>query len=63
MKTVFCPIKNDQINGDDCYLLCAIADNDLSCRVLPEGVDGWSERKQKKCLKCRYHFPSDGDEQ
>lgn len=55
MKTVYCPIKNDQINGDDCYLLCAIANEEVSSRVLPSGVDHWDEEQRQKCLKCKYH--------
>lgn len=55
MKTVYCPIKEDQITGDDCYLLCAIADEEVSDRVLPEGVEHWDEEKRQICLKCKYH--------
>ena len=59
MKTVFCPLKKDQINGDDCYLLCSIADGEVSSRILPEGVIRWDEEHQEKCLNCKYHYPSE----
>lgn len=62
MKTVYCPIKNDQINGDDCYLLCSIADKEVSSRVLPDGIDGWNEKQRQKCLNCKYHYPLEDDE-
>lgn len=55
MKTVYCPIKENQIIGDDCYLLCAIADEEVSPRVLPDGVGYWNEEQRQKCLKCKYH--------
>jgi hypothetical protein len=57
MKTVYCPIKANQINGDDCYLLCAIADEEISDNVLPDGVSNWNEEQRQKCLTCRYHYP------
>ena len=56
MKTVYCPIKDGQIDGYDCYLLCAIADREVSSRVLPDGVDKWNEEQRQKCLNCKYHF-------
>lgn len=62
MKTVYCPIKNGQINGDDCYLLCAIADGEISSRVLPDGVDDWNEEQCQKCLNCEFHYPLEDDE-
>jgi hypothetical protein len=55
MKTVYCPIKRNQINGDDCYLLCAIADLDVTSDILPDGVEYWNEAQRQKCLQCKYH--------
>lgn len=62
MKTVYCQLKNNQINGDDCYLLCAIADEEVSSRVLPVGVDDWNEEQRQKCLSCKYHNPLEDNE-
>ena len=61
MKTVYCPIKDGQIDGDDCYLLCAIADREVSSRVLPDGVDKWNEEQRQKYLNCKYHFGTGED--
>ena len=55
MKTVFCPIKNDQIDGGDCYWLCAIANDEITDDILPDGISYWNEEQQKKCLNCKYH--------
>jgi len=63
MKTVFCPIKNNQINGGDCYLICAIADKEISDRILPDGVNFWNEEQRQKCLRCKYHYPVDYNEE
>lgn len=62
MNTVYCPVKKNEIDGDDCYLLCAIADHEISDRVLPDGILEWNEIQRQKCLKCKYHeviSPSD----
>ena len=61
MKTVYCPVKDGQINGDDCYLICDIADGLIKSRVLPEGVT-WDEDQRQKCLKCKYHADLAGNE-
>ena len=63
MNTVYCPVKGDQIDGDDCYLLCAIADKEVSSRILPDGVKEWNDAQRKKCLNCKYHFPIEDSEE
>ena len=54
MNTVFCPVKNDQIDGNDCYIVCEVADNMLKKKFLPEGIQ-WNEEQKQKCLNCPYH--------
>ena len=57
MKTVPCPVKGDEINGDDCLIVCDVADRLLKPTVLPEGIE-WSEEQRQKCLQCKYHADS-----
>lgn len=54
MNTVFCPVKSDEINGDDCIIVCDVADRLLKPTCLPEGIE-WNEEQRKKCLACKYH--------
>ncbi|MBR0281541.1 MAG: hypothetical protein IJQ81_08120 [Oscillibacter sp.] len=61
MNTVECPVIGGQINGDDCYLICEVADNMIKPSVLynqpsvlPEGVI-WNDALKAKCLNCQYH--------
>lgn len=54
MKTVFCPVKGDQINGADCLVICDIADGLIKPRVLPCDIL-WDEQQQAKCKQCKYH--------
>lgn len=55
MKTVYCPLKKNQINGTDCLITCDVADRMLKPTVLPDGVGEWTEEKRDICKKCRYH--------
>lgn len=54
MKTVYCPVKDGQINGDDCLLICDVSDAFINPRVLPEGIE-WNEQQRSKCQNCKYH--------
>ena len=61
LNTVFCPVLNGQINGDDCLEICEVADRMIkpfvlydTPAVLPEGVL-WNEILRRKCLTCPYH--------
>ncbi len=54
MKTVFCPVIEDQVNGDLCLEICLVADREASSRILPQEVE-WNIEKCKKCLECKYH--------
>ncbi len=65
-KTVYCPVKEAQINGADCYLMCDVADNMVNPRVLFDGAPGnsilppsivWNEEQRQKCLNCKWHWP------
>ena len=38
MITVYCPIKNDRINGLDCNIVCDVADGILNPNVLPKNI-------------------------
>lgn len=54
MNTVFCPVKDNQINGADCFLICEIADGNAPDAVLPEKII-WNEAQRQKCLRCKWH--------
>lgn len=54
MKTVYCPVKDAQVNGDDCLIICDVADHMIKPSVLPDGIK-WDDRQREKCLKCPYH--------
>lgn len=55
MLTVYCPVINDQINGDRCLEIVLVTDNEASEKVLPESVKVWNEEQRQKCLNCPYH--------
>lgn len=54
MKTVHCPVKGDQINGDDCLLICDVADRLIKPEALPDGIK-WDEQQCRVCKACKYH--------
>ncbi len=54
MKTVYCPVKDDDINGADCYIVCDVADGYVKSILLPEGIK-WNEEQRKRCKSCKYH--------
>ena len=64
MNTVYCPIKNDQINGDDCFSICLVADQEAKSSILYFGAPDdsilplsieWTEEQRKTCLNCKWH--------
>lgn len=61
MKTVYCPVKDAQVDGDDCLIICDVADHMIKPSVLPDSVK-WNEEQREKCLKCPYHADLDGSE-
>lgn len=54
MKTVYCPVIDGQIDGDNCMLICDVADKLLKPSVLSYDID-WNDEKNNLCLKCKYH--------
>ena len=52
--TVICPVKDGSITGDDCIIICDVADGMLKPSCLPDGVM-WDEKQQQKCKRCKYH--------
>lgn len=54
MKTVYCPVIDGQIDGDNCMLICDVADKLLKPSVLSSDTD-WNDEKKRLCLKCKYH--------
>ena len=58
MKTVYRPVKGEQINGDDCLLICDVADKMVKPNVLPEGIE-WNENQRSVCKSCKHHADLD----
>lgn len=58
MKTVYCPVKDGQIDGGDCLIICDVADRLIKPSVLPDGVK-WNEEQCEKCKNCKYHADID----
>ena len=54
MITIYCPIKNDRINGVDCNIICDVVDGFFSSNVLPKNIV-FDENHKKICLNCKYH--------
>ncbi len=54
MKTVYCPVKGDHINGTDCITVCDIADGLINPSCLPDGIE-WNDSQIKTCKACKYH--------
>lgn len=54
MKTVYCPVKDGQINGDDCLLICDVSDRLVKPKALPEDIE-WDEQQRINCKACKYH--------
>ena len=54
MKTVYCPVRNEQVDGTTCLEICIVADREAKPSILPEGTV-WNENQREKCLNCQYH--------
>ena len=53
-KTVYCPIKGDQITGIDCLVVCDVVDRLLKPTVIPKDIV-WKEEMREICKACKYH--------
>ena len=63
MKTVYCPLKQDQINGIECLEVCDVADHILNPSVLPKEIGEWNEEKRVICKNCKYHADLNNNEE
>ena len=54
MDKVYCPVKQDNIDGGECLVICDVADRMIKPTVLSEGIS-WNKEKQKLCLECKFH--------
>lgn len=50
------------MNGDDCLIICDVADHMIKPSVLPEGIV-WNEEQRERCLKCPYHADLENSEE
>lgn len=53
-KTVYCPVKEDQIDGGECIIVCDVADNLVKPTVIPDGIE-WNDLQCQRCKDCQYH--------
>ena len=56
-KTVFCPVLQRQVNGDDCFDISMVAEKTTPDRFLPKDLkpEDFTDDKKDICLKCKYH--------
>ena len=54
-ETVYCPILDRQVNGDECYNITMTVDGGGSKVILPEDIDELTEEMKKTCLECEWH--------
>lgn len=54
MKTVYCPVRGEQVDGITCLEICLVADDMMKERTLPEGTE-WDLEQRQKCLACKWH--------
>lgn len=58
MKTIYCPVKDGQVDGTTCLDIVLVADKEAKPSILPCGLK-WDEEQRKKCLTCKYHTDVD----
>lgn len=61
MKTVYCPVKQAQVDGGDCLIICDVTDHMIKpCVLYNDGIlpisVKWDENQRQKCLNCKYHY-------
>lgn len=55
-KTVYCPVCERQVTGDECFDISMVAEETTPSRFLPEDITPEAVEKQKEtCVKCKYH--------
>ena len=56
-KTVFCPVLQRQVNGDDCFDISMVAEKTTPDRFLPKDLkpEDFTDDKKEICLKCKSH--------
>lgn len=57
IETVFCPICQRQVNGDDCFDISMVAEETTPIRFLPKYIkpEEFTDEKMDICIKCKYH--------
>ena len=57
-KTVYCKVKEKDISGDDCIIVCDVADGFIKPTCLPDDIK-WNNEQKQKCTSCKYHADID----
>lgn len=55
MTTVYCPVKDDQIDSGDCIVISDVAHRMLKASALPVGIT-WSEEQRQRCFHCEWNY-------
>ena len=55
-KTVYCPVLDRQVNGDECYNITMTSEG-MGCKeILPEDLDELTNEMKKICFACEWHW-------
>lgn len=55
-KTVFCPLCEREVTGDECFDISMVAEGMTPDRFLPADVKPEQVKTNEiTCLKCKYH--------
>lgn len=55
-KTVFCPLCNREVTGDECFDIATVAEGTTPGRFLPDGITFEQVKaNENTCLNCEYH--------
>lgn len=55
-KTVFCPLCEREVTGDECFDISMVAEGTTPVRFLPADVKPEQVKSHEiTCMKCKYH--------
>lgn len=55
MKTVYCPVKNEEIEGSECIIISDVAHRMLKASALSAKIE-WNENQRQCCLACKWNY-------
>ena len=55
-RTVYCIVCEREVNGDECFDISMVAEDNSPEIFLPEELkNSFSEKLKRMCCKCEYH--------